>query len=300
MFKLFPSFLILFASAFFTEQAHGQVKFPKGDFGPRKVIGIQATSEPFRKFVQGICDPTSAIVPDNELVSSDIYFRLTDRKYVLTNDGQVNPEAALGGTPYVFLTVPQVGYGRNLYEIYSDLGYGAEDILKQRNRNMVALVLRYRFVDFNPERTGQGPLGAEDFDRHVYVPTWANAFALFARLADDQQPDPMIPFPMSFRDDAERDLARYFPAERREHITLLPYSLLRTVGGPDWDYRQLLESKMSMNAHFRGVGVTANTLCPANDRKGVPEFIGPNRKIKELLEYAVIDFGSMQFREIHD
>ncbi|MDF1713563.1 MAG: hypothetical protein P1U90_15090 [Akkermansiaceae bacterium] len=55
-----------------------------------------------------------------------------------------------------------------------------------------------------------------------------------------------------------------------------------------------------MNSHFRGVGVTENTLSPANDRKGLPEFVGPNRKLSDLAEFAVIDIGKMEFKEVHD
>ena len=57
---------------------------------------------------------------------------------------------------------------------------------------------------------------------------------------------------------------------------------------------------MNMNSHFRGVGLTENTLSPADDRRGVPEFVGPNRTLDGLQEYAVIDVGRMKFQEVHD
>ncbi|MEE2639902.1 MAG: hypothetical protein VX768_04695 [Planctomycetota bacterium] len=121
-----------------------------------------------------------------------------------------------------------------------------------------------------------------------------------ARLAGDPSPDPKNPRLLQFSDEAERNLARYYPAERRDHIEKLPHTLLRIAGGPDWEYRKLLETKMGMNSHFRGVGLTENTLNSADTRKGLPEWIGPNRKLEDLVEYAVIDMGRLAFVELHD
>ncbi|MBC7967780.1 MAG: hypothetical protein H7Z17_17855, partial [Fuerstia sp.] len=144
-------------------------------------------------------------------------------------------------------------------------------------------------------------LDQADFRKYVYVPTWKNGFALLADLAGETPPpNSRGPQYMQFDDEATRDVARYFPAERRTQIALLPYELLRAAGGPDWDYRQLLETKMSMNSHFRGVGITENTLSPSNDRKGLPEFVGPNLSLNALQDYAVIDIGRMEFTEVHD
>lgn len=268
----------------------------------RKVIGIKSAGAGFEEVVKKICDPDSKMIPDDRLERSNIYFRLTNRDYVL-KDGKFNPNAILGGGSYVFMTVPEAGFGRSLYGIYSDLGYDAEGILRQRDVHMVALVIRYdpEDVRFSPARGGLGELSGEDYNRFVYVPTWRNGFKLFARLAEkEQKPDPKNPSIMKFNSEADRDLALFFPAERRKHISNLPYTLLRVVGGPDWNYRQLLENKMSMNSHFRGVGVTENTLSPANDRKGLPEFVGPNRKLSDLAEFVVIDIGKMEFKEVHD
>jgi hypothetical protein len=74
-----------------------------------------------KKIVEAICQPDTPRIPDTELKRSEIYFRLTNRKYVL-KDGQANPEALLGGSPYVFFTVPETGFGRSLYGVYSDFG----------------------------------------------------------------------------------------------------------------------------------------------------------------------------------
>lgn len=269
-------------------------------YSERKVIGEESKTAEFRQLVKQICDPATKMIPDTRFKRSNVYLRLTNRTYVFNGD-KLNQNAALGGSPYVFLTVPQVGFGRSLYEIYSDLGYDAEGVLKQRNKNMVAIVFRYKSeIKFSSDREGHGLLDKDDFDQYVYVPTWKNAFTLLSRLAGDKTPNPKDPFPMKFSDESSQNLARFFPAERRKHLSQLPYSLLRMAGGPDWEYRQLLESKMSMNSHFRGVGITENTLSPADNRKGVPEFIGPNRTLDELLEYAVIDVGRMEFKEVHN
>lgn len=273
-----------------------QQPFPK-----RKVLGMQSKSRDFEQVVAKICDPGTAMLPDRQLKRSDIYMRLTERRFVRPA-GKFEPSSYLGGKPYVFLTVPQAGFGRSLYGIYSDLGYDAEGILRQRNKQMVALVFRYaKDVRFSDERNGSGPLETGGFKKFVYAPTWLNSFQLFQRLASEKVPDdaPAVLY-LAFDNDSDRDLARYFPAERRTHIRQLPYALLRIAGGPDWEYRQLLDSKMGMNSHFRGVGITENTLSPADNRAGVPEFVGPNRLLAELQDYAVIDLGKMAFEEVHD
>ena len=172
----------------------------------RKLIAIQSNSDEFRQIVDAIRDPSRKMIPDTDLKPSDIYVRLTERRFVLKDD-EFTDEAYLGGKPYVFLTVPQASYGRSLYEIYSDLGYDAEGILKQRNKTMVALVLRYKAdIKFSPERFGNGPLDKENFRKYVYVPTWENGFALFARLAGETVPPNSKDSVLytSFGDDANR------------------------------------------------------------------------------------------------
>ena len=299
--RLFPlriACAVLLTVFSFSKSADAQNAYPE-----RKLIALQSDSADFRRIVDAIRDPATKIVPDTDVMkSSHIYFRLTNYNYVF-DDNKFTDEAWLGGSPYVFLTVPEAGFGRSLYQIYSDLGYDAESVLKQRDQHMVALVLRYiTDIQFSETRDGGGPLGHDDFRKYVYVPTWKNGFKLFARLAGEPMP-PKSPDPLlylNFDSDADRTLARFFPAERRHQIAELPYPLLRVAGGPDWDYRQLLQSKMSMNSHFRGVGITENTLSPADNRKGLPEFVGPNGRLKGLHDYAVIDFGKMKFLEVHD
>ena len=290
--------LLVLGAVLYAPTLNGQDEFPR-----RKVLVEENRSEEFQVIAAKIADPGTPLIKDRDLKRSDIYFRLTDRSYVIDKEGRLKKKSALGGTPYVFFTVPEAGYGRSLYGLYSDLGYGAEDILAQRNKNMVALVIRYKSeIAFSKTRDGQGDLKGKRYDKFVYVPTWKNAFSLFSRLAENEDdPDPMNPFPISFGNNkAAREMAEHFPANRRLHIAQLPYPLLRMAGGPDWTYRQMLDTKMSMNSHFRGVGITENTLSPADERKGLPEFIGPNRWLDDVSEFAVIDMGRMEFREVHD
>ena len=222
-----PALLAIFLTPLLpTKNAICQESYPA-----RTVIGEQIQTGEFRRIVKEICDPATKMVPDTDLKPSNVYFRLTERKYVLNGD-KLNKQAALAGSPYVFLTVPQAGVGRSLYEIYSDLGYDAEGILRQRNKNMVALVLRYKpEIKFSRERDGTGSLDKNDFDQYVYVPTWKNAFTLFSRLAGDPSPDSKNPSLMRFSDESNRNLAKFFPADRRTYISQLPYPLLRTAGG---------------------------------------------------------------------
>jgi hypothetical protein len=275
--------------------AEGPMPFPQ-----RHVLGGKIKTTEFQSIVQRICDPTTQMIPDTELKISNYFIRLTLRKYAVAEDGQINPDTHLGGKPYVFFTVPQAAYGRSLYGIYSDIGYDAEAIIAERSERTVALVIRYR-DDIKLSERIDGNLDKESYRSFVYVPTWKNAFALFARLAGETTPADSDPLKyLSFNDDGDRDLARYFPPGRRARVATLPYQLLRAAGGPDWQYRSLLETKLGLNSHFRGVGITENTLSPADSRKGLPEFVGPNLRLRELEEYAVIDLGRLEFVEVHD
>lgn len=271
----------------------------------RPVLRRVVRSADFERIVEQIVDPRTRPIGDVQLKRSDVYFRLTQKAYVLT-DGlmPVEPTSVIGGTPYCFLTVPQAGFGRSLYDLYADLGYTAEDVLNQRNVKMVALVFRYPDrVQYSRVRNGDGPLRRDDFKNYVYTPTWANGMQLFAKLAPEKPTnkknanDRYLYLGLS---QSQQRLAMYFQQQRRDRIASLPYVLLRMEGGPDWQYRQLLESKMSMNSRFRGVGRTENTLNPASDRAGLPEFVGPNMMLQDLKEYAVIDMGQLKFVESHD
>lgn len=267
-------------------------------FTERAVLYQAASTAGFKQVVERFVDPHAAMVPDPELEPAGIYLRLTNRSYAIGEDGGLSDGAVLGCKPFVFMTVPQAGYGRSLYDIYADIGYDATEILGQRGVAVVALLFRYEdaialspVTDGNLEPQVRG---------HVYRPTWKNAFSLFARLAEEEPPKGASPCMWLKLSDHERDLARYFLPDRLNRIAMMPYAMLRALGGPDWEYRQLLESKLGMNAHFLGTGITENTLSPADRRKGLPELVGPNRLIKDLAEAAVIDLGHLELVEVHD
>jgi hypothetical protein len=267
-------------------------------FSGRAVLYQKASTADFKAVVRGFTNPHEAMVPDRELKPSGIYLRLTPRVYAIDDKGQLKANAVLGCKPFVFMTVAQAGFGRSLYDIYADIGYDATEILGQRGVAMVALLFRYRdAVTLSPVRDGKLEPNIRE---HVYVPVWRNAFALFSRLAEETPPAGGNPCMSLSLKPHEADLARYFVPSGLERISRMPYALLRALGGPDWEYRQLLESKMGMNAHFLGTGITENTLSPADQRKGLPEFVGPNRVIAELPEAAVIDLGHMEFVEVHE
>lgn len=267
-------------------------------FPQRAVLYQKASSDSFREIVERVVDPKTPVVADRDLAWSGTYFRLSDRRFAIDQAGELQNQAYLGGKPYVFLSVPEAAYGRSLYDVFADIGYGAEGLLREQGKRKVAFVFRYGpAITFVETRDGSLPAKVRS---HVYVPTWDNAFALFAALAGEPPPAKPSSFLTLELSDQERALARFFPVEGLARIASLPYPLLRTVGGPDWAYRSLLENKMSMNAHFLGTGRTENTLSPADNRKGLPEFVGPNALIAELAEIAVIDFGRLAFVEVHD
>ena len=144
-FHLQAAFAVLLTVLSFSKPVDAQ-----NTYAERKLIAIQSDSADFRQIIDAIRNPATKMVPDVDVKPSDIYFRL--------NDNAFTDESWLGGSPYVFLTVPQAGFGRSLYEVYSDLGYDAESVLKQRNQHMVALVLRYKTdIRFSETRDGHGP-----------------------------------------------------------------------------------------------------------------------------------------------
>lgn len=271
---------------------------PAASFPKRRVLKqSERTSAEFAQIVRSICNPATAPVQDNQLKSSAYFFRTTERRFVF-KDGRFNKKATLGGKEFVFLTVPEGAYGRSLYQIYANTGYDALSILKQEGKDMVGLVFRYpRKIKLSKTRSGE--LDPDCFASRVYVPTWQNAFSLFEHLAGARKSKSKGYWYLKGLSGKERDFIRFFQPERKRRVSRLPYDLLRVAGGPDWQYRQLLETHLSMNPHFRGTGITENTLFPASSRKGYPEFVGPNRKLSELAEFAVIDLGKMVIQEVH-
>ena len=246
-------------------------------------------------------------LPYDKITRTTEYFvRIAPRKHVLTESNAIQDTAILGTKPLVFVTIPESIYGRSLLELYEDIGYEAEDIIRlQRNEDMIAIVFRYP-DEIAISAVGDGRLPT-DWDKKVYVPTWDNVFALFAQLADSATIEPdkqgeFAPDRLFFRSSAEKAFVVGFPEAGKERIRTTSYTSLRAVSGADWVYRQMLENKLSIFEHFRGNGRTHNEVRDPEGRQpeaGLLEFVGPNRKIKTLPEVAIIHLGRLTIEDTY-
>lgn len=233
--------------------------------------------------------------------TSDYYARVVARKYLFDKGGRLSPDAVLGGKPFVFFTTPQGLTGRSLLEILLDAGNEPAELLDpERREPLAAIVFRYPpAVGRWPDLNGTLPAAWEEA---VYVPTWENAFALFGKLAKGAtvgtaaRPDP--PRRLEFASEDERKFVLTFPRAGLDRIkdAKEPYEVLRRKGGPEWEYRRLLKDKLSLFPHFRGTGRTVNVVLDPDMAKpdtGVFEFVGPNSRLADLAEFAVVDLGSL-------
>ncbi|MDQ3798512.1 MAG: hypothetical protein M3384_03595 [Acidobacteriota bacterium] len=271
-------------------------------------VGAKPLSPKLQEIVELIGNPKTRPVDYDKLSrTTDFFVRIAPRAGILTPDNHLldsggvpgRRDALLGGRPFVFLTSPESIYGRSLPEIYSDIGYEAEDIIgRQRNVDMVAVVFRYG-EDVSPAldvRDGNLP---RDWNFKVYIPYWDNMFSLFYRLSEKAGIDPenknQTPTEkIFFRSEAEKAFVLCYSAAASQRIKKLSYSEIRAGGGADWVYRKLLEDKLAAFEHFRGDGRTQNEILdPEGDKLWLVEFIGPNRKLKDLPELAVIHLGRL-------
>lgn len=241
-----------------------------------------------------------------DLIPKDAYFvRIVPLNTVLTTDNKIKRDAYLGGKPFIFLTIPESLYGVSLLNLLFDLGYDtAEDIiapeLNERHGNIkVAVVFRYpRKITVSKETDGHLP---ENWRDRVYTPTWNNIFALFNNLAKEAviEPEPSrnpTVDIMSFQNERERNLVLGLTPKAKKRIASTPYALLKGEAGEDWQYRQLLERELSVLEHFRGNGRTINEVKDPNGERaedGIPEFVGPNQRITDLPEVAIINLGRL-------
>ncbi len=262
----------------------------------RKIVygGKNPPSAKLRHFAEAVADPkTPQVVPESLPAAGAYFVRLAPRKYILDGDGRIGSRAALHGRPLAFLTTPEGLYGRSLLEILAEIGYEAEDILKnQLGKETVAVIFRYPDgVILSEVRDGRLP---DDWEKRVFVPTWENVFALFHRLAHrDAAPGQTGPRALTLTD-AELGFVLNFSEAGKGRVRYVPYAGLKAAGGPDWAYRCLLESQLSVFEHFRGNGRTQNELIdPDGTRpeRGLREYVGPNRRLSELAEVAVVELG---------
>ncbi|RYX80019.1 hypothetical protein EON83_30380 [bacterium] len=273
----------------------------------RALLFAQSPSEPLQKVIGLLRNPATPQVDMKALVCPTHYFvRIAPRASILSPSNRLTDGAAVGqndailGTrPFVFLTSPESLYGRSLLEIYQDIGYEAEDILRyQLNQDMVAVVFSYR-DDVTPSPEISDGRLPTNWGQRVYVPHWDNMFSLFHHLAQDATVEPekkgqFAPFRLFFNSEQEKSFALKAYKGINSKLKSWPYLRLKARGGKDWRYRELLENKLSLFEHFRGSGRTQNEVFdPTGEQMGIVEFVGPNRKLKDLAEVAIVDLGRL-------
>jgi len=264
----------------------------------RELLYSKSATTELQEITATIRNPKSAVTPSAQLTRKSKYFvRIAPRKYVLMTDGKLQDGARLGGKPFVFMTTPQSVYGLSLLDIYVGIGYEAEDILRwQRDEDMVMIVFRYPpEVAITDITNGRLPA---DWHTKVITPTWKNIFALFHLLATARPVAQQFPERTLILKDHERDFVRSFSARRKQRIARTAYAVLKSEGGPDWKYRNLLEQKLSVFEHFRGNGQTQNEVRdPDGIEQGLLEFVGPNWNLKDLPEVAIIHLGRLTMKD---
>jgi len=275
---------------------------PAGGFTQeRKLLYPRELAGKLDTVVKPLLNPKAEQIPYSKLTAATNYYvRIAPKGAIVNDQNEILETAILGTRPYVFVTTPDSIQGRSLLTIYEDIGYEGADIIRwQRNVDMVAVVFRFPNAVTRAETT-DGALPAE-WDNKVYVPTWANMFSLFGRLAEKAEIDPtkkgqFAPTRLFFASEAERQFVTSFPAAGKGRIQKTDYAALKATDGADWAYRSLLENKLSVFAHFRGNGRTQNVVLDpdgANPTDGLIELVGPNQKVKALPEVAIIGLGRL-------
>jgi hypothetical protein len=222
-----------------------------------------------------------------------VYARILSKQYAI-DGGKLKAGGWLGSRPFVFLTVPEVAYGRDL-----------EDILEiEKGVEKVAVVFTF------PEKVkgceAHDGAAADAWAERVYPTTWNNVLGLVDRMAADKarwiavRPDGggFVPTKLQLRSEKELSFLLGFPDEGKKRVATTDYAALREVGGSDWAYRQLIERLLGASEHFRGDGKTKLTLAGRRKpRAGFPEFLGPNTELKDLPAVAVVSLGTLRIEE---
>jgi hypothetical protein len=268
----------------------------------RELLYSKSASGKLPEIIATIRNGKSTITPSAQLTRKTEYFvRIAPRKYIFTPEGKLQDGARLGGTPFVFMSTPESVYGLSLLDIYVGIGYEAEDIIRwQRDEDMVMMIFKYPSEIAASEITN-GRLPA-DWDKKVLIPTWPNVLSLFQLLATPRPvTQPLAPERTLVLTDAEREFVLGFSADRKQRITKIAYAVIKAEGGPDWQYRSLLEQKLSVFEHFRGNGETQNEVSdPDGVKAGLLEFVGPNWSLKELPELAIVHLGKLTMKDSYD
>jgi hypothetical protein len=272
----------------------------------RPLLYPNSLSGPIQELAKTIRDPHSNKVPLNQLPPANRYFiRIAPRAAILTKDNKLQATSVLAAPakPFVFLTTPESIFGRSLLEIYEDIGYEAEDIIRSsRNEDMVAILFRYP-NDVSVSRLTDGKL-PNNWSKWIYPTTWDNLFSLFSELVQDDRSELCnkvdVPVKRICLPNIQASFVLGFPAEGKLRLKTTTYSVLKAVGGSDWEYRKLLETRLSVFEHFRGNGETQNEVFdPDAQQPGLLELIGPNMKINELPEVAIIHLGKLVMEDCY-
>ena len=269
----------------------------------RSVLFTNSSSDTMQELVRNIRNTNHEKIPSDKLPPPAGYFvRIAPRNRVLTPDNKILETAVLAAPskPFVFLTTPEGIFGKSLLEIYEDIGYEAEGIIRdQRNEEMVAVLFRYP-NNITLSNITDGNLDS-DWSNRIYGTTWDNLLSIFPQLVQDNQSDVCrqgdVPSRRICLPKADADFVLSYPAEGKLLIKTARYRLLQAIGGSDWKYRKLLEDTLSVFEHFRGDGRTENELLELRDKPDTPaqlrEVVGPNMKINRLQEVAVVDLGRL-------
>lgn len=273
----------------------------------RELLYHSSLSAPLQEIVTNIQNLNHPKIPYADLNPKTEYFvRIVPRQYTLTKDNQLQANAILGTKPIIFFTTPEGFYGKSLLDIYLDIGYEAEDIIRwQRDAEMVAVVFRYpESIVLSTVTDGQLPT---PWNNKVYVPTWDNVFSLFHQLAQEAtvEPDKKGEFAAEktfFSTESLKQFVLNFPDAGKQRIKAIDYATLKVTGGADWVYRELLERKLSIFEHFLGNGRTLNEITTATgikEQAGLFEFVGPNIKLRDLPEIAIVNLGKLTMEDTY-
>jgi hypothetical protein len=257
-----------------------------------------------RPFVRKLLALDQCPVEPSAVKPAGVFVRVVTRKHVLEGE-QLKAGGTLGINPFVFVALPESLYGRSLLQVFSVIGYSADEVLAdQLGKEKVAVVFRWEDkVVLHPGRDGRLPAARSSA---VYLTTWDNLFGLVERMATDPQwhavqeeGRPLLRTKLRLGSAREALFLQSFPATGRQRIKSCSYAALRRVGGADWAYRSILERSLSANACFTGDGTSKRTFTgPGKRPPGFPEFLGPNRELTRLPEVAVIGLGTLHVSEL--
>ncbi len=292
--------LFLTAAAIALARADENLPVKRALLFPTKADDVPASLRPF---VKKLLSAEQGSVDAADAKPVGVFARVMTRNDVLDGSGLRNG-AMLGGKPFVFVTLPEALYGRNLLHVFSTIGYSAEEVLtSQLGEEKVVAIFRWEDkVIAHPGRDGALP---DAWSCAVYPATWDNVFSLVDRMAGDPQwnyvgeeNQPAVLTKLQLRSPKEGQFLLGFPDAGKQRIKSSSYYALRKTKGADWEYRQLLERSMNLGEHFSGDGTSQATMIGrAKPPAGFPEFLGPNRGVAALAEVAIISLGALSVGE---